>query len=193
MKTIKKTALIILGLTLTTSSFAQKDKSKQFVVTRIIKAPADKVWKVVGEDFVDIAKSHPKLASSHYVEGTPTSGEGCTRVCNLDEAGKKYTQEKQVDYNPEEQSFKAEISHVGGLPLDQSKSFMLYNVDPIDENTSKLTLDMTFLTNPAFMGSMAKGKFKKNIEDYALAIEHHVLTGEDVNPDNFKEIKKLYK
>jgi hypothetical protein len=43
------------------------------------------------------------------------------------------------------------------------------------------------------MGRLAKGKFRKNIEDYVLAIEHNVLTGETVSKDNFKEIKKKYK
>lgn len=51
---------------------------------------------------------------------------------------------------------------------------------------------MTYRTTPAFMGWMAKGKFKKQIEDYLIAVEHHVLTGENVNKENFKQIKKKY-
>jgi len=35
---------------------------------------------------------------------------------------------------------------------------------------------MTYRTTPTFMGWMAKGKFKKQIEDYLIAVEHHVLT-----------------
>ena len=42
------------------------------------------------------------------------------------------------------------------------------------------------------MGGLAKGKFKKNIENYAIAIEHYAATGEEVNKDNFKTIKKQY-
>jgi len=40
------------------------------------------------------------------------------------------------------------------------------------------------------MGGMVKGWFKKLIRDYAIAVDHHVRTGETVNKDNFKSIKK---
>jgi len=188
MKSILVALALIAGITVTA-----QDKTQSFTVERTLNVPADAVWKIVGEDFADIAKSHPKLASSHYVDGTPKAGEGCERVCNLSEDGEKYTHEKMVDYDPVNYSFKAEISHVGGLPLDASQSYMLYDVDAIDESSSRLTLHMVYLTDPAFMGGMVKGKFRKNISDYAIAIQHHALTGEDVNPDNFKDIKKKYK
>ena len=38
-----------------------------------------------------------------------------------------------------------------------------------------------------------KGKFKKLISDYFIAIEHYGKTGEAVTKENFKEIKKQYK
>ncbi len=184
--------LLIYGAAYAENGEGNKDKSRTFTVERTIQAPVEKVWKVVGEEFADIAKSHPVLASSHYVEGTPLSGEGCTRVCNMDEAGKKYTKEKMVDYNPDEYKFKVQIEEAGGIPMVPSKSYMIYDVDPVNSEQCKITLKMVFLTDPAFLGAIAKGKFKKTISDYALAIEHHVLTGEDVNPDTFKSIKKQY-
>lgn len=51
---------------------------------------------------------------------------------------------------------------------------------------------MTYRTKPAFMGGMMKNNFKKLIADYAIAIEHYVATGESVNKDNFKSVKKQY-
>ena len=51
---------------------------------------------------------------------------------------------------------------------------------------------MNYRTKPAFLGAVAKGGFKKTIAGYLLAVEHHVLTGETVNRDNFKSIKKQY-
>ena len=41
-------------------------------------------------------------------------------------------------------------------------------------------------------GIKALKKFRKLIDDYALAIEHHVNTGEAVNKDNFRDIKREY-
>ncbi|MBD81496.1 MAG: hypothetical protein CL840_21435 [Crocinitomicaceae bacterium] len=190
MKTMYRTTLIAFALL--TVSFAMAQKTQSFTITRVINTSADKVWAVVGEQYGDIAKSHPILSGSHYVEGTPMSGEGCVRVCNMNDNGSKYTKEKMVNYNPKEMSFKAQIDEVGGLPLETGISYMIYNVDPIDESSCKITLTMVYRTSPAFMGKMVKGKFKKNINNYAIAIQHHTLTGEDVNPDNFKQIKKQY-
>jgi hypothetical protein len=51
---------------------------------------------------------------------------------------------------------------------------------------------MQYRTKPGFMGGIMKGSFKKLINDYFIAIEHHVKTGEKVTKDNFKDIRKLY-
>ena len=190
MKSIQVVSMVLGLLFISTESYAQN--TKEFTVERVIPASAEQVWKIVGEAYADIAKSHPKLSGSHYLEGTPKSGEGCVRVCSFNESGSKYTKEKMVNFNPEEYSFKAEIKHAGGLPLDTTLSYMQYDVDPIDGGHSKLILKMVYRTNPSFIGALAKGKFRKNIEDYAIAIEHYTLTGEEVSPDNFKEIKKIY-
>ena len=174
------------------SLFAKGDKSKSFTVERIIDASVEDVWKVVGEEFADIAKSHPVLSSSHYVEGTPMTGEGCERVCNMDDAGKKFTREKMVDYDPENHKFKVDIQEAGGLPLAPDKSYMNYAVESVGEGKSKIILTMVFQTKPAFLGGLMKGKMKQTISDYALSIAHYTTTGEEINPDNFKRIKKLY-
>ena len=196
MKTIAKTFLLLAMVFISTTAFGKGDKKEKkvqsFTVERVIQAPVDKVWAVVGEDFGAIANSHPKIVSSNYVGGALKGGEGAERQCNLNEKGTKYVKEKQVAYDAENHTFKAQVYHVGGLPLDPNYNYAIYRVEKIDENSSKLVIDMGLRTNPSFMGAMMKGKFKKNIEDYALAVEHHVLTGENVNKDNFKEIKKQY-
>ena len=174
------------------TAFAQK-KTQNFTVTYEMNAPAEKVWAVVGEDFGAIANSHPQIVSSEYINGTLKSGEGAERVCNFNDKGTKYLQEKQVNYDPENYRFEVQVSQASKLPMDPNYSLAVYKVEPIDENSSRFIFEMTYRTKPAFMGAMAKGKFRKLIEDYALAIEHHVNTGEIVNQDNFKEIKKQHK
>lgn len=181
-----------MGLVLlSATAFGQKVRT--FTVSRTIAAPATKVWAVVGDDFGAIANSHPKIVSSNYVQGTLKSGEGAERVCNLNESGTKYVKEKQVNYDPANYTFTAQVYHVDKLPLDPEKNAATYKVNPVGDDKSELIFTMNFLTNPAFMGALFKGKFMKNIEDYLLAVEHHVLTGEVVNQDNFKSIKKQYK
>ena len=191
MKVPIKGGVLLISMVLSVSAFAQK-KVQQFTVSRVIKAPANKVWAVVGEDFGAIAKSHPGIISSEYIGGTLKGGEGTERVCNLNEKGSKYTHERQVEYNPDEYRFKAKVFHANGLPMDSKYTYAVYDVDPIDSNSSRLSFSMNYRTKPAFLGAVAKGGFKKTIAGYLLAVEHHVLTGETVNRDNFKSIKKQY-
>ena len=84
MKVPIKGGVLLISMVLSVSAFAQK-KVQQFTVSRVIKAPANKVWAVVGEDFGAIAKSHPGIISSEYIGGTLKGGEGTERVCNLNE------------------------------------------------------------------------------------------------------------
>ena len=66
MKNILKIGLFLFLISISLNVIAQKTDKKviTFSVERIINAPAEKVWKVVGEDFGAIANSHPKIVSS---------------------------------------------------------------------------------------------------------------------------------
>lgn len=195
MKNIIKLSLITLfifsGLQ---SAMAQKKQKKvqKFTVSHIINAPADQVWKIVGEDYGAIAHSHPKIVSSNYINGSLKAGEGAERICHFNDKGSRYLHERQVEYNPENYTFKNQVIKAGKFPVNPEYTYGIYKVERIDEYTSKFIFSMTYRTKPAFMGGMMKGNFKKLIKDYAIAIEHNVKTGETVNKDNFKSIKKLY-
>ena len=195
MKKVIIISLSIIAMLASINVFAQKTDKKviTFSVERTINAPIDQVWKVVGEDFGAIANSHPKIVSSKYNQGHITGGENVTRTCNYNEKGTKYIQEKQVSYDPENYTFKVLIYQSGGIPLNTDYSYGIYKVIPIDANTCKLKMTMGIRTKPALLGRFAKKQFKRDIGDYLLAVEHHVLTGENVNKENFKVIKKKYK
>ncbi|WP_281613454.1 SRPBCC family protein [Flammeovirga sp. SubArs3] len=191
MKTQFKFITFLFLTVLSIQVIAQEKKTQHVEVSRIINAPVESVWKVVGEEFGEIHKSHPKIVSSDYLNDSPTHGcEGAERVCNLNMDGSKYIKEKQVEFNPDQHSFKVQITNSGTLPLDAEYSFAEYKVEKVDENTSKLIFTFDYRTKPAFMGSLAKGKFKKQLSDYMLAVDHYVTTGEEVNAENFKNIKK---
>lgn len=192
MKSIIRVSLMVAFIFFSLqATFAQK-KVQKFTVTHVINAPAEKVWAVVGEDYGAIAHSHPKIVSSDYVNGTMKAGEGAERVCNFNEKGTRYLKEKQVNYDPSNYTFKNQVFSAGKFPVSPEHTFAIYKVVPVDANTTKFVFDMTYRTKPAFMGGMMKGKFKKLIQDYAIAIEHNVKTGEVVNKDNFKVVKKEY-
>ena len=194
MKTkVKLVLAFAISLISLQTLMAQKAKKVQtFTVSHVINAPAEKVWSVVGEDYGGIAYSHPKIVSSDYINGSLKAGEGAERVCNFNEKGTRFLKEKQVNYDPENYTFRNQVFQAGKFPVDPENTFAVYKVEAIDANTSKFSFDMTYRTKPAFMGGMMKGNFKKLIRDYAIAIEHHVKTGEKVTKDNFKEVKKQY-
>ena len=193
MKSIIQFSLIaLLASFFVTPAIAQK-KVRKLKMSHVINAPADKVWAVVGEDYGAIANSHPKIVSSDYINGTLKAGEGAQRVCSFNEKGTRFVKEQQLNYDPQNYTFKNKVFQAGKVPFAPEYTFAIYKVEPIDSQTSRFTFDMTYRTKPAFMGGMVKGNFKKLIRDYAIAVEHHVNTGEKVNKSNFKSIKKAHK
>jgi len=193
MKSIIKFKLLIMTLLIGIGSVNAQKKVKKFSAIYTINAPADKVWAVVGEDYGGVAKSHPKIVSSNYISGTLKGGEGAERVCNFNKKGTRYLREKQLDYDPANYTFRNQVFQAGKFPVNPEYTYAIYKIEPIDDESCRFVFDMTYRTKPAFMGGMMKKQFKKLINDYAIAIEHHVLTGEVVTKDNFKAVKKKYK
>jgi len=174
------------------TSHAQK-KVKTFKVSKVIELPAETVWAIVGEDYGSIAYSHPKIISSNYINGTLAAGEGAERVCLFNEKGTQFLKEKMTDYDAANMTFVNKVFQAGKFPVDPEVTQAIYKVEDLGNGTSRFSFDMQFRTKPAMMGGMMKGQFKKLIEDYFIAVEHHARTGEKVTQENFKEIKKQYK
>ncbi len=172
---------------------AQKEKKVQkFKVSKVIDLPADQVWAVVGEDYGKIAHSHPKIIASDYVNGTMKAGEGAERVCYFNEKQTQFLKEKMINYSPESMSFTNTVFQAGKFPVDPEYTKAVYRVKDLGNGKSAFSFDMQYRTKPAIMGAMAKGKFKKLINDYFIAVEHYGKTGEKVTKENFKRIKKQY-
>lgn len=91
-----------------------------------------------------------------------------------------------MDYDPENYTFRNQVYQAGKFPVNPEYTYAIYKIEPIDANSCRFVFDMTYRTKPAFMGGMMKKSFKKLINDYAIAIEHHVTTGEVVTKDNFR-------
>ena len=165
---------------------------KTFTVITTIHAPIDQVWAAVGEDYGAIAKSHPKIIRSEYINGTLQAGVGAERICYFNEKGSQYLEERILAYDPVNHTFRNQVSQVGKFPLDPEQTVAVYRLEPVDATTTRFTIVMTYRTKPAFMGGMMKGSFRGIMEDYTVALDHHLQTGENVNKDNFKEISKAY-
>ncbi len=193
---MKKTMqVVVLGILVTLSGNVEAQKQKKvqtFQVSKVIDLPADQLWAVVGDDYGRIAYSHPKIVASDYINGTLKAGEGAERICYFNAKQTQFLKEKMVNYSPETMSFTNTVYQAGKFPVDPAYTQAVYKVKDLGNETSELSFDMQYRTKPAIMGAMAKGKFKKLIQDYFIAVEHHVKTGEEVTKDNFKQIKKRY-
>ena len=191
---IKIFAFLLFSLIMATGLSAQKKNKKvqKFVISKLLDLPAQDVWNIIGEDYGAIAYSHPKIVSSQYINGTLKAGPGAERICNFNNKGTRYLKEKIVSYDSENMTLVNTVSKVGNFPLNPDYTVAIYKVEDLGNGKSKVSFDMEFRTKPAFMGAMAKGKFKKLIRDYMIAIEHHVKTGEKVTKQNFKKIRKQY-
>ena len=188
---MKKAVLFSLGALFIGNLIAQK-KVQSFIVEREFNLPAEKIWKIVGEDYGSVAYSHPKVIKSVYEKGTYKAQEGAERVCYFNKKETQFLKEKMVNYNPDEMTFVNKIYQAGKFPVDPEYTQAVYKVVDLGNGKSKMSFDMDFRTKPAFMGTIAKGKFKKLIQDYLIAIEHYARTGEEVTKENFKAIKKQY-
>ena len=101
--------------------------------------------------------------------------------------------EKITEFDEKNMTITNQIFQAGKFPLDPEKTRGIYQVEDLGNNHSKVSFHITFKTQPPWMGGLMKGKFEKPIEDYFIALEHNVKTGEKVSKENFKKIKKDYK
>lgn len=193
MKMIAKLSLVFMSiLALSFSASAQK-KVKSFEVSKVIELPADQIWSVMGQDYGAVANSHPKIISSEYLNGSLSGEEGAERVCYFNESGSRYLKEKIISFDNENRTLINKVYQAGKFPVDPDYTQAVYKVKDLGNGSSLVSFDMQFRTKPAFLGGMMKSSFKNLIKDYFIAIEHHIRTGEIVNKDNFKSIKKAYR
>lgn len=170
----------------------QQKKVQTFRVAKEFDIPADQVWRIVGEDYGNVALSHPQIQHSEFLEGASGPGEGAARVCNFNATGSQYLKERMIDYDAEGMTFINKVYEAGKFPVDPDYTQARYTVKDLGNGRSSFSFDMQFRTKPAFLGSFMKGKFKKLIEQYFIAIEHYARTSESVNDKNFSRIRKMY-
>ncbi len=172
---------------------SMEKKTQHISVSRVIDLPAEKVWEALAVDYGNIANSHPTIISSDYVNGSLQGAMDVERMCYFKDNGSQFLHEKIVMWAPEKMTFSNRILDARKFPINTDNSLGTYTVESLGPNQSKVIINFDFRTKPAMMGPMAKGKFKRLLSDYLLALEHNAKTGEKVTGENFKSIKKKYK
>ncbi len=168
-------------------------KGQTFSISRFMNVSASKLWQVIGEKYGEIEKYHPDIFYSNYVKGFSSGGEGSERVVYLNESKTKIAYEKQLDYNPQNYSFISQSTKFVGAAMTPEATFMKYKIEPINEDSCKLIGEMSFRTNPAFIGWFFKSILKNTSHDHFIAIEHYTTTGVPINKQNRSSIIGKYR
>lgn len=184
--------MLVLGLSQQAFAQSMSKKYKVIEVERVLPFSAEKVWATVAEDYGKIAESHPRILRSEYEAGSLKGELGAQRMCAFNDKGTQVLHEKITDWDPENMRVVNRILEAKKFPVDEDNSRGIYQVTPIDANSSKLNIRFEFRTTPAFMAGMMKNSFSSLLADYMIAVEHHIKTGEAVTRENFKDIRKQY-
>jgi len=162
-------------------------------VARDLPFPAEQVWEAVALDYGRIAESHPLIVSSDYRHGSLQGELGAERTCWFNEKGSRLLHEQIVSWDAEAMTFQNRVLEADGFPLDPDNTLATYTVEPLSDGSSRVSIVMDYRTAPAMMGGLMKGAFGSLLDDYFVALEHHLATGEAVTRDNFKAIAKAYR
>ncbi len=186
--------IVIMSMATFTWTAAQSmsKKYKTFTVSRVLPFSQEKVWAAVADDYGNIANSHPKIIASNYVEGSLKGGEKAQRMCYFNDKKTRLLKEEIVEWKPAEGYFVNRVLKAEKFPVNTDNTRATYMVKALGPNKTEFSMKMEFRTKPAIMGAMAQGQFKKLLNDYMLAVEHHIATGESVTAANFKDVKRQY-
>ncbi len=163
-------------------------------VSRIINAPADRVWEAMVLDYGEISNFAPSIYTSNYERGSLKGEEGAERKCEFNKKGSRWTHERIMDLDNENMVMRNRVIDANKFPLDIDNSQAFYRVQDNGDGTSTASYEFQFRAKPALMGFMMQGRFKKLLGETLIGLEHYVTTGEVVNATtgNWKEIKKKY-
>ena len=102
---------------------------------------------------------------------------------------------RRCSQEAEEMTMQVQLDKAEGFPINEPTTLAILTFKSLGPNKSSFQFDFTYGTKPKFLSGMIKGSFVGLLEDYMIALEHYIVTGEKVNASigNFKEVKKAYK
>ncbi len=161
--------------------------AKTISTTIEVNASKEKVWDTLYTRFGETYLFNPNLTGSHFSSGN-TGEVGCERECQID--SKTHIREK-ITNAIELKQFSLEV--VGGnMPMVKEVKVDI-KLSPLGANKTKVLLDASFTTSPAFMAILMKMPFKKMFVNLLIGLKYYMETGKPVSKDTFKPVAKAYK
>lgn len=143
-----------------------------------IKAPADKVWQVVGEQFNDIANWASFVSQSH---ANPEVGEGEGRVCQTDFGP---VTENITAFQPQSRSLSHSIEG-SSTPFFMRDVLNHWHIEEAGKGASTVTFAISANVMPPFKQLLSRrlqDRFGRQARGYVRELKHFVETGEPVRP-----------
>jgi len=153
--------------------------------TRTIDTPVATVWTAI-DDFGNVYRYHPSLEHSESITDVAT-GEGAKRQCDFYDGNA--IREEVVESVPE-QRLVVNTFDLGSFPLKENVARV--DLEPIDENSTEVTMTMSFVPKYGPAGwlmatLMMKNQLRDLVEDILAGLDTHLQTGEIVGPDGTPE------
>ena len=198
MNTLKSNLFLLLLGVLAGTSLNAQEKQKgiaTFVIYQEFDFPVETLWETVALDYGNIINSHPAIYSSVYTKGHTEGQLGAQRKLEFNKKGTKALTETIVSWDPENYTYNVQLDQADGFPINEEVTLATLTFKSLGPNRSSFQFDFSYGTTPKFMAGLAKGRFKSLLQDYMIALEHYILTGEQVNATtgNFKDVKKAFK
>ncbi len=151
-----------------------------------IEADADKIWYAISDEYTKIGDFHSGIASSYQISGTPATGIGAKRHCQIDE--KISVKEEIKVFNQGKKQLSYDVYEFTKFP---GKVFRYHMGINEKEGKTYLYGRLSYKLKPGIMTGFAKGRMKKiNIEN--LLIYKNYIENNDSSKPNAKELRKAY-
>lgn len=152
-----------------------------------IDAPVATVWNVL-DDVGNVYRFHPLVESSESLSDI-TTGVGAKRQSNLYAGGALL--EEVVEADPEHRQV-VNVMDAGPFPLKEAVA--IFDLEPIDENSTTVTMTMSFVPKFGPLGwllakLMMKNKLNAMCGDILAGLNTHIQTGEIVGQNGKTETK----
>ena len=187
--------IALLSFSFSLSAQSMSEDYRKMTVTRVINAPAERVWQALVGDYGEISNFSPFVYTSDYESGSLKGELGAERTCKFNAKGSRWSHERIVELDNENMRMKNVIIDAEKFPVDLDKTYAIYSVTDNGDGTCTAGYEFNFRTKPAFLGGLAAGSFKSSLNETLIGLDHYLATGEHVTggSDNAKTVLKAYK
>lgn len=171
-------------------AMAKLEDKELFVVEHTIDAPVTAVWKVLVDDFAQVADSSPLSPKSEFVTGYSKVEVGAQRYMYKSANLKKYFRDEIKEIDDKNYDFVIEVVEAKGYPNTFTE--LEFDLTSVAANQTHLAIIFSYQTKPKFLQKRIKKTIKRDIQDYIFALDHHIETGEKITNKNWNSIRQNY-